>query len=126
MEERIYRGSTQEEDAEPVGEWVQSETRDLADAARERMYAAKECTAEAKEYVRDAVQQTREYVDDAREYIGEAVQQARGKLTAYGDEGMAKVRHNVVGYTREQPITALLIAVGAGLLIGWLSSTERR
>jgi ElaB/YqjD/DUF883 family membrane-anchored ribosome-binding protein len=38
---------------------------------------------------------------------------------------MEKVRHDVVVYTREQPVTALLIAAGAGLVLGWLSAARR-
>lgn len=128
MEDRIRRGSAAGE--QPVDEWVRSETRDLADAARHRVHEtkgeAKEYAAEAKEYVQGAMQQTKEYVEGAREYIGETVQQARDKMTQYRDGGMEKVRHDVVGYTREQPMTALLIAAGAGLVLGWLSSAGRR
>ena len=32
----------------------------------------------------------------------------------------------MTGYTREQPMTALLIAAGAGLVLGWLSAAGRR
>jgi ElaB/YqjD/DUF883 family membrane-anchored ribosome-binding protein len=83
-------------------------------------------TAEAKEYVQGAVQQTREYVENAREYVGDAVQQARDKVAEYRDGGVEKMRHDLAGYTREQPMTALLIAAGAGLVLGWLSAAGRR
>lgn len=132
MEDRVRRGNAAAE--EPVSEWARSEMRDLADTARQGMHGtkgeAKEYAAEAKEYVQGAVQQTKEYVEGAREYIGDAVQQARDKVTdkvtEYRDGGMEKVRHDVVGYTREQPMTALLIAAGAGLVLGWLSAAGRR
>jgi len=124
MEDRVRRESDAGE--QPVGEWARSETRDLADATRQRMNEAKEYAAEAKEYVQGAVQQTKDYVEGARESIGDAVQQARDKVTEYREGGMEKVRHDVVGYTREQPMTALLIAAGAGLVLGWLSSGGRR
>jgi ElaB/YqjD/DUF883 family membrane-anchored ribosome-binding protein len=104
--------------------------RDLADTARQRVHGAKgeakEYVAEAKEYVQGAVQQTKEYVEEAREYIGDAVQQARDKVSEYRDGGVERMRHDVVGYTREQPMTALLIAAGAGLVVGWLSALGRR
>jgi ElaB/YqjD/DUF883 family membrane-anchored ribosome-binding protein len=87
---------------------------------------SKDYATEAKEYVQEAVEQTKDYVEGAREYIGDAVQQARDKMTEYREGGMEKVRHDVVGYTREQPMTALLIAAGAGLVLGWLSSAGRR
>lgn len=128
MEDRVRRGSVAGE--HPVGEWARSETSDLADAARHRMHEAKgeskDYATEAKEYVQEAVEQTKDYVEGAREYIGDAVQQARDKMTEYREGGMEKVRHDVVGYTRGQPMTALLIAAGAGLVLGWLSSAGRR
>jgi ElaB/YqjD/DUF883 family membrane-anchored ribosome-binding protein len=128
MEDRVRRGSAGAE--EPVGEWARSEMRDLVDTARQGMHGtkgeAKEYAAEAKEYVQGAVQQTKEYVEGAREYIGGAVLQARDKVSEYRDGGVEKVRHDVVGYTREQPMTALLIAAGAGLVLGWLSAAGRR
>jgi len=128
MEDRVRSGSAAGE--QRVDDWVRSETRDLADAARYRVQEAKgeakEYATEAKEYVQGAMQQTKEYVEGAREYIGETVQQARDKMTQYREGGMEKVRHDVLGYTREQPMTALLIAAGAGLMLGWLSSAGRR
>jgi ElaB/YqjD/DUF883 family membrane-anchored ribosome-binding protein len=113
-----------------MGEWPRSGARDLGDTARARMDEAKRETtdyaAEAKEYVQGAVEQTKEYVEGAREYVEDAVQHARDKMSEYRDGGIEKVRHDVAGYTREQPITALLIAVGAGLVLGWLSAVGRR
>jgi ElaB/YqjD/DUF883 family membrane-anchored ribosome-binding protein len=103
--------------------------RDLADTTRQRVQGAKgeakEYAAEAKEYVQGAVQHAKEYVEGAREYIGDSVQQARDKVSEYRDGGVEKVRHDVMGYTREQPMTALLIAAGAGLVLGWLSAGRR-
>jgi ElaB/YqjD/DUF883 family membrane-anchored ribosome-binding protein len=128
MEDRVRSGYGAAE--EPMDEWARSEMRDLADSARQRMQAtrggAQEYVAEATDYVQGAVQQTREYVEGAREYIGDAVQQARDKVSEYRDGGVEKVRHDVMGYTREQPMTALLIAAGAGLVLGWLSAGSRR
>jgi ElaB/YqjD/DUF883 family membrane-anchored ribosome-binding protein len=128
MEDRVRREHLATD--EPVSEWAKSEMRDLADTARQRVHGAKgeakEYVAEAKEYVQGAVQQTKEYVEEAREYIGDAVQQARDKVSEYRDGGVERMRHDVVGYTREQPMTALLIAAGAGLVVGWLSALGRR
>lgn len=126
MEDRSLRGSAAQQ---PVSDWAQSEMKDLADAARQRVQDAKgevkNYTAEAKEYVQGVAQQTKDYVDGAREYLGDAVQQARDKVSEYRDGGMDRVRHDVVVYTREQPMTALLIAAGAGLVLGWLSAARR-
>jgi hypothetical protein len=47
-------------------------------------------------------------------------------MSEYGKGGIEKVKRDVAGYTREQPTTALLIAAGAGLVLGWLSAAGRR
>jgi ElaB/YqjD/DUF883 family membrane-anchored ribosome-binding protein len=128
MEDRVRTGVSAED--QPMGEWAKSEARDVADAARQRVHdvrrEAKDYTAEAREYVQGAVQQTKDYVEGARGYVEDAVQQARDKMTEYREGGVEKVRRDVVGYTREQPMAALLIAAGAGLVLGWLSAMGRR
>ena len=95
--------------------------------ARERGQGrGQDYAAEAKDYAQGVAQQTKEYVaeqtkeyvEGAREYLGDAVQQARDKVAEYRDGGMDKVRHDVLVYTREQPMTALFIAAGAGLVAG--------
>jgi ElaB/YqjD/DUF883 family membrane-anchored ribosome-binding protein len=65
------------------------------------------------------VQQTREYVEGA-------MQHTRDKMTEYRQGGMDRVQRDLASYTREQPVTALLIAAGAGLVLGWLSAASRR
>jgi ElaB/YqjD/DUF883 family membrane-anchored ribosome-binding protein len=111
-------------------EWATSEARDLADAAHRRMNEArretKDHAAEAKESVRGAVRQTKEYVENVRDHVEDAVQQARAKMTQYREGGVDKMKHDVVGYTRERPLTTLLIVAGAGLVLGWLSAAGRR
>ena len=87
--------------ARQTAEWAQSEARNITDRAREGM-------EQASGYVRDAMERTRE------------------KMAEFRDTGVEKVKDDVVNYTREQPVTALLIAAGAGLLIGWLTSMGRR
>jgi ElaB/YqjD/DUF883 family membrane-anchored ribosome-binding protein len=114
-----------------MGGWATSEARDLADAARERTFdtarGTKGYAAEAKEYVQGAMRQTKDYVAGAREYAVGTVQEARDKMSEYREAGIEKkMRLDVTGYTREQPMTALLIAAGAGLMLGWLSAAGRR
>ena len=124
MEERFRREATAGE--QPMGEWVRSEARDLADTVAQRVHGARDYAGEAKEYLQGAVQQTKEYVAGARGYVEGTVQQARGKMTEYRAGGVDRVRDDVAGYTREQPMTALLIAATAGLVLGWLSAVGRR
>jgi ElaB/YqjD/DUF883 family membrane-anchored ribosome-binding protein len=123
MEDRGRKGTVGEQ---PLGGWAQSEARDVADAARQRGQEAKHYAAEAREYAQGAVEQTREYVQGAKDYVEDAVNQARDKMTEYRDGGFEKIKHDLAGYTREQPMTALVIAAGAGLVLGWLSAIGRR
>ena len=120
MDDRVDRrpGMTGME-SPSMSEWTRSEARDLADAARERTQDAKTYATEAKDYVQGAVRQTREYVEDA-------VQQARDKVDEYRAGGMERMKDDMVDYTRQQPMTALLLAAGAGLLLGWISAAGRR
>ena len=128
MDEHLRRGTAATE--QPMGEWARSEAHDFADAARQGVHEAKHevknYTVEAKEYIQGAVHQTRQYVEGAREYVEGAVHQARDKMTEYRNGGFEKMKHDVAGYTREQPMTALLIAAGAGVMLGWLSAAGRR
>jgi ElaB/YqjD/DUF883 family membrane-anchored ribosome-binding protein len=124
MEDRVRKGTTGESGT--VTGWAESEAQDLADAARQRVHDAKNYASDVKEYAQGAVDQTREYVQGARDYVEGAVQQARDKVTEYREGGFEKMKHDVASYTREQPMTALLIATGAGLVLGWLSAVGRR
>jgi ElaB/YqjD/DUF883 family membrane-anchored ribosome-binding protein len=124
MEDRVRRGITGEPGT--ATGWAESEAHDLADAARQRVHEAKNYATEAKEYAQEAVDQTREYVQGAKDYVEGAVQQARDKMSEYREGGFDKVKHDLAGYTREQPMTALLIATGAGLVLGLLSAAGRR
>lgn len=103
-----------------VGDWAASGARNVADVTRQRLDetkdTAKDYASAAKEYVQDAIQQTQEHIEDT-------VQQAGDKMT----EGrLEKVKQDLAAYTREQPMTALLIAAGAGLVLGWMSAAARR
>jgi ElaB/YqjD/DUF883 family membrane-anchored ribosome-binding protein len=110
-------------DEQPWGAWAESQARGIDEAARqsrdETARAAKDYAAEAQEYVQGAVQQTREYVEGA-------MQHTRDKMAEYRQGGIDRVKGDLASYTREQPMTALLIAAGAGLVLGWLSAAGRR
>jgi ElaB/YqjD/DUF883 family membrane-anchored ribosome-binding protein len=45
---------------------------------------------------------------------------AREKLAGYREGGLDQVSEDVVDYARRQPVTAILISAGVGLLIGML------
>jgi ElaB/YqjD/DUF883 family membrane-anchored ribosome-binding protein len=80
----------------------------------------------ASDYAQSAIDQTRETVSQATGYVQDAVGQARAKVAEYRHAGLDRVKGDVVDYTRQQPVTALLIAAGAGLVLGMITSIARR
>jgi ElaB/YqjD/DUF883 family membrane-anchored ribosome-binding protein len=75
---------------------------------------------------RQLVESAREGAQQAADYVQGAVEQTREKFNEYRDAGFGKVREDALTYTREQPMNALLIAAGLGLVVGWLTSLGRR
>jgi hypothetical protein len=39
----------------------------------------------------------------------------------YREGGLEKVKRDVTGYAREEPVTALILAAGLGLALGWMA-----
>jgi ElaB/YqjD/DUF883 family membrane-anchored ribosome-binding protein len=72
------------------------------------------------------VDSAREGAEKAAEYFQGAVEQTREKLNEYREAGFGKVRDDALTYTRQQPMNALLIAAGVGLVVGWLTALGRR
>jgi len=123
----------EERDRFRSGTGVGDQARDWSETtetARQGFETAKQgvrdYAAETKQYVQGAVDQTREYLEDTVQQARDKVTQARDKVARYRDGGFEKVRDDVTSYTREQPMTALLIAAGAGVILGWLSAAGRR
>lgn len=75
---------------------------------------------------RDVVQTAREGVEKAGEYLNDTMSKTQQVVARYTDGGVDKVKQDVVEYTRQQPVTALLIATGAGLLLGMLMAAGGR
>lgn len=59
-------------------------------------------------------------------FVKEAANKTREKVGEYRERGMEQVSQDVVEYTRSRPVTALLIAAGAGLFLGTLLALDRR
>ena len=123
----------------PMRDWTKPTPEDTTDRDRQRsgeqrygeaQQAARTYGSEAQEHVQGAVQQTREHLQGAvqqtREYVEDTVQQARDKMAEYREGGVERVKQDMVHYTRQEPMIALLIAAGAGLLLGWLTAVGRR
>lgn len=75
---------------------------------------------------RQIVESAREGAQQAAEYVQGAVEQTRETLNRYREGGFERVREDTLSYTRQQPMSALLIAAGVGLVIGWLTALGRR
>ena len=78
------------------------------------------------EQAREVVQSARQGLEQAGDYVNETVSRTQQAVARYTDGGVDQVKHDVVEYTRKQPMTALLIATGAGLLLGMLMSVGSR
>jgi len=74
----------------------------------------------------DTLRAVREGIDSATNYVSKAAKSAQERMMEFRDGGLDKVKADVVGYTREQPINALLIAAGVGVLLGIISGLRRR
>ena len=117
MDDRI-RDLTQ-----PVEDWVSSEARDLAEAAQRRLDDAKR---DAATYGAAATEHIQHGMEQAREYAEESLRRARDTMARYRGRGAHVVTRDLPAYVREQPTTALLVAAGIGLGLGWLIAGGRR
>ena len=68
----------------------------------------------------------RDWIRAAGVLVKDAVDKTREKVAEYRDTGIGQVSQDVVGYTRSQPVTALLIATGVGMFLGMLLALGRR
>lgn len=68
----------------------------------------------------------KEGMEQAGEYIQGAMDRTREKVAEYREQGIEHMKEDVIKYTREQPLSALLIAAGGGLLLGLLMAIGRR
>jgi hypothetical protein len=58
--------------------------------------------------------------------ISEAAGAVQRRIAEFRDQGFENVTEDVVEYFRAQPLNALLIAVGLGMVLGILSGVRRR
>jgi ElaB/YqjD/DUF883 family membrane-anchored ribosome-binding protein len=57
--------------------------------------------------------------DSAVDHMGETAQSVKQSLQAMTDEGWEGMKKKAEDYTRKEPWNALLLAIGAGILVGW-------
>jgi ElaB/YqjD/DUF883 family membrane-anchored ribosome-binding protein len=65
-------------------------------------------------------------VDRAGALVKDAADKTRDTLAGYCDGGLEHVSEDIVKYVRSQPMTALLIATGVGVLVGMLLVLARK
>jgi ElaB/YqjD/DUF883 family membrane-anchored ribosome-binding protein len=72
------------------------------------------------------ISSARAQAEQAAEYVQDAVQSTRDKVAQYREGGFDQLKDDAIAYTRREPMTALLIAAGVGLMVGWLTALGRR
>lgn len=74
----------------------------------------------------DVVRSGREGFERLSSRVANAVDMARQKMADFRQNGLEKMKGDVVSYTKEQPTNALLVAAGIGALLGILTGLRRR
>ncbi len=75
--------------------------------------------------LRSAAKTAREGMEQAGEYINETMAKTQEAVNRYREGGVEQVKQDVVGYTREQPMTALIVASAVGIVVGMLMAMGR-
>ena len=109
--------------SQSVEDWVGSEARDLAEAARSRLDHG---TRDAVAYAGEAAKDIEHGMEQAREYAEDSLQHAQSTIARYRGVAARAVTRDLPAYVREQPTTALLVSAGIGLGLGWLIVAGRR
>ena len=58
--------------------------------------------------------------------VKDVAERARDTVASYREGGVGQVSDDILEYARRQPVPALLIAAGAGLLVGMILGPGRR
>jgi len=77
------------------------------------------------EKISEAANTAGKKIDAAVDYVGDTTRNVREGINQMRDEGWEGMRRRTLDYTREQPLYALLIAIGAGMMLGWLTKRGR-
>lgn len=93
------------------------EARKLTDSLESEAHKFGSRTAEK---VGSAVEQAGVKVDAALDYVSDKTQKAKETIHQVSQEGWDGVKRKTSDYAREEPLIAMLVAIGAGVLVGWL------
>src|SRR5262245_3658950 len=63
--------------------------------------------------------------DSAVDYVDDAAHSVKQSFRAMTDEGWEGLKRKAVDYTRKEPLNALLLAIGTGILVGWATRRVR-
>jgi len=63
--------------------------------------------------------------DSAVDYMGQSAESVKESFQALTDEGWEGLKTRAINYTRKEPLNALLLAVGTGILVGWATRKTR-
>ena len=80
----------------------------------------------AAESIGSAIDMAGQKLDAAVDYVASTKQSAQRTLDRVRQDGWKGMRERVREYIRTEPVNALLIAVGTGLVLGWLTKKTRR
>lgn len=58
--------------------------------------------------------------------VKDVAERARDTVASYRQGGVGQVSDDILEYARRQPVTALLIATGVGVLVGMILGPGRR
>ncbi len=58
--------------------------------------------------------------------VKDVAERVRDTVASYREGGVGQVSDDILEYARRQPVTALLIAAGVGLLVGMILGPGRR
>ena len=77
------------------------------------------------EKIAGVAEATGEKLDAAVDYVESAKQNAKQTLDQVRHEGWNGMKGKLFEYTRKEPFNALVIAAGAGVFFGWLTTRTR-
>ena len=63
--------------------------------------------------------------DSTVDYMEDTANSVKQSFQAMTDEGWEGMKRRAVDYTRKEPLNALLLAIGTGILVGWATRRTR-
>ena len=77
------------------------------------------------EKIAGVAEATGQKLDAAVDYVESTKQSAKQTIDQVRQEGWKGMKGNIFEYTRKEPFNALVIAAGAGVFFGWLTTRSR-